>query len=110
MVIAGGESDTCKVRIVKRRVQLTCVCASVHACGHDRAALTRRRDTDGPLRVDERSFYRKHALSGNWQRNWQKLFQFKPINPDPEEESRREYRQIGDSIKKVTSDLEMFFI
>lgn len=80
----------------------------VHECGHDRA-LTRRRDTDGPLRVDERSFYRKHALSGNWQRNWQKLFQFKPINPDPEEESRREYRQIGDSIKNITSDLEIFF-
>jgi len=73
------------------------------------APLTRRRDADGPLRVDERSFYRKHALSGNWHRNWQKLFQFKPINPDPEEESRREYRQIGDSIKNITSNLKMFF-
>jgi len=78
-----AESDTCKIRIVKRRVQLPCLCASVHECGHDRA-LTRRRDADGPLRVDERSFYRKHALSGNWHRNWQKLFQFKPINPNPE--------------------------
>lgn len=34
------------------------------------------RATDGPLRVDERSFYRKYALSGNWNvigRNWSNL-------------------------------------
>lgn len=51
-----GGREGGKERIIIARVR-------EHVCGHDHAFT--RRNADGPLRVDERSFYRKHALSGN---------------------------------------------